>query len=267
MHVDARDPDRVRLHFSAPAEAPTTRGFASILAAGLDARGDYRSALRLAGHSAVESPQNAKVHELTSLALFASGEYRGAATEAHAALALGAPSDWSHLYAYYNDSDRYTEQLRKLEKSVADAPNSAPGHFLLGYQYLMTGAKDEAKQHFAQAAKLTPNDKLAQHILKQLESSGEVTPPKLPKQPDEAKGKSLYAPWLRLSQLHQPISAFGRANQEHHALGRQGVLCRLIEFTRGTDRLLIDLHDEHAAADTGPGSRSIRLDFLDERLP
>jgi cysteine desulfuration protein SufE len=36
LHVDASDPKRVRLHFSAPAEAPTTRGFASILAAGLD---------------------------------------------------------------------------------------------------------------------------------------------------------------------------------------------------------------------------------------
>src|ERR1700761_785184 len=38
LHVDASDPDRVRLHFSAPAEAPTTRGFASILATGLDER-------------------------------------------------------------------------------------------------------------------------------------------------------------------------------------------------------------------------------------
>lgn len=36
MHVDAADPEHVRLHFSAPAEAPTTRGFAAILAAGLD---------------------------------------------------------------------------------------------------------------------------------------------------------------------------------------------------------------------------------------
>jgi cysteine desulfuration protein SufE len=36
LHVDATDPNRVRLYFSAPAEAPTTRGFASILAAGLD---------------------------------------------------------------------------------------------------------------------------------------------------------------------------------------------------------------------------------------
>src|SRR5690349_13316433 len=36
LHVDAGDPEHVRLYFSAPAEAPTTRGFAAILAAGLD---------------------------------------------------------------------------------------------------------------------------------------------------------------------------------------------------------------------------------------
>ncbi|MCV7149907.1 SufE family protein [Mycolicibacterium pyrenivorans] len=36
LHVDAEDRSRVRLYFSAPAEAPTTRGFAAILAAGLD---------------------------------------------------------------------------------------------------------------------------------------------------------------------------------------------------------------------------------------
>ena len=36
LHVDATDRARVRLYFSAPAEAPTTRGFAAILSAGLD---------------------------------------------------------------------------------------------------------------------------------------------------------------------------------------------------------------------------------------
>jgi len=36
LHVDAADRAKVRLYFSAPAEAPTTRGFAAILAAGLD---------------------------------------------------------------------------------------------------------------------------------------------------------------------------------------------------------------------------------------
>jgi len=36
LHVDAGDRADVRLFFSAPAQAPTTRGFASILATGLD---------------------------------------------------------------------------------------------------------------------------------------------------------------------------------------------------------------------------------------
>ena len=36
LHVDAEDRGHVRLYFSAPPEAPTTRGFASILATGLD---------------------------------------------------------------------------------------------------------------------------------------------------------------------------------------------------------------------------------------
>jgi cysteine desulfuration protein SufE len=36
LHVDVADRGKVRLYFSAPAEAPTTRGFAAILAAGLD---------------------------------------------------------------------------------------------------------------------------------------------------------------------------------------------------------------------------------------
>lgn len=36
LSVDAQDTAHVRLHFSAPPEAPTTRGFASILHQGLD---------------------------------------------------------------------------------------------------------------------------------------------------------------------------------------------------------------------------------------
>jgi hypothetical protein len=158
------------------------------------AQGDYHNALRLAGHASVEAPQNPKVHELTSLAMFATGEYRGAATAAHAALVLGTPSDWTNLYSYYNDAPKYTEQLRKLEKAVSDTPTAAAAQFLLGYHYLMTGAKAEAKKHFAEAARLTPNDKLAQHIVKQLEANQAVTPPVLPEQPGAQgapKGKQL----------------------------------------------------------------------------
>lgn len=57
LAVDSSDLDKVRLHFSAPAEAPTTRGFASILHQGLDGHSaatilevpdDFYSALGLA---------------------------------------------------------------------------------------------------------------------------------------------------------------------------------------------------------------------------
>lgn len=147
-------------------------------------RGEYRKSLRLAGHAAVESPENAKIHELTSLALMALGDYRGAAIEAHAVLAFGKASDWNALYAYYNDADKYTKQLRTLEEHVKAHPTSAEGHFLLGFQYLMIGAKGDAKKHMAEAAKLTPKDKLAAQLLEQL-GGRPVTPP--PPKPGGAK--------------------------------------------------------------------------------
>jgi tetratricopeptide (TPR) repeat protein len=146
--------------------------------------GDYRDALRLASHAAIESPQNVKVHELMSLARFALGDYRGAATEAHAAMAFGPVSDWATLSAHYGDPEAYTKQLRALEKYAGENKSAAEGHFLSAYHYLMVGARDDAKTQMALAVKLTPKDKLAAHVLQQLESGQPVTPPKAePPQP------------------------------------------------------------------------------------
>ena len=39
------------------------------------------------------------------------------------------------------EAEKYTVQLRALEKTVIDNPQSAPNHFLLGYHYLMIGAR------------------------------------------------------------------------------------------------------------------------------
>ena len=112
-----------------------------------------------------------------SLSLFALKDYRGAATAAHAALAMGPIGDWNGLFAYYGDADKYTTQLRTLEKYVGDNPSSAPGRFLLGYHYLLVGSRGEAKPQIAQAVKLTPGDKLAAHLLRQLEANVPITPP------------------------------------------------------------------------------------------
>jgi tetratricopeptide (TPR) repeat protein len=147
-------------------------------------RGDYQNALRLGGHAAVDAPRNPKVHELISLALFALGKYRPAASEAHAAMALGAIASWNDLYAYYNDVNKYTTQLRALEKAAAENSRDAADHFLLGYHYLMTGARDNAKTELADAVKLTPHDKLASHYLQEIQSNSPLTPPQTASRPE-----------------------------------------------------------------------------------
>lgn len=145
--------------------------------------GDYHKALRLGGHAAVDAPRNPKAHELISLALFALGNYRPAASEAHAAMALGAIAEWKDLYGYYDSVEKYTTHLRALEKAAAANPNDAADHFLLGYHYLMTGARDNAKTEFASAVKLTPKDKLASHYLRELQSNSPLTPPVMAARP------------------------------------------------------------------------------------
>jgi HEPN domain-containing protein len=160
------------------------------------ASGDYHNALRMANHAAVDSPQNPRAHELMSLSLFALKDYRGAALEAHAALSLGPPADWSELYSYYGNLDTYTAQLRDLEKYSQDNPDSAGAHFLRAYQYLMTGNKDAFHSQMALASKLAPKDKLSAELLK---DNGELsapasapTPP--PKAPNGAQENTTPAP-------------------------------------------------------------------------
>ena len=130
--------------------------------------GDYRQALRLANHAAVDAPRDARAHEAMSLALFSINDYRGAALEAHAAAALGPVSDWASLAAYYADTEAYTTQMRAMEKFVTENDASAEGHFLAGYHYLMTGYNDAARQQLEKALELMPKDEVAQQLLKKL---------------------------------------------------------------------------------------------------
>lgn len=136
--------------------------------------GRYHDATRLATHAAVESPRNPKAHELMSLSMFAAGDWRGAAIEAHAAIALGPIADWATLFGYYGDQTKYTNQLRALEKYSHENPKAADARFLRAYHYLMSGHTDAAKEQLAEAVKLTPNDKLAAELLKKY--SGNAAP-------------------------------------------------------------------------------------------
>jgi TolA-binding protein len=126
--------------------------------------------MRLAGHASVDAPQDASAHELASLSMFAVGDYRGASMEAHAVAALGTPSNWEQLISNYADAQTYSDQLRALEKYVTENETSADAHFLLGMQYLMTGYQSAAASQFAKVTQLTPNDQIAQGLLKKLQA-------------------------------------------------------------------------------------------------
>jgi tetratricopeptide (TPR) repeat protein len=148
-------------------------------AAAAFAQGEFRDATHLAAHAAVDDPRSQKVHLLLSLGLFATGEYRGAAIEAHAVASLGKVPDWPTVYGLYNNVDTYTTHLRALEKYVRDKPSSAEARFLLGFQYMMAGHTDAARDEFLKALKLAPKDRLAARLLKE---EGGTVPPEIAKQ-------------------------------------------------------------------------------------
>jgi hypothetical protein len=146
--------------------------------------GQYAEAARWASHAAIENPKNAKVHELASLALFALKDYRGANMEAHAALSLAPPADWSTLYSYYGDVNTYNQQLDALVSYIGEHTKAFDARFVLAYQDLMMGHKDAAKDELEQVAKGVSQDKLAIQLLQKL---GGSTPPATAGKPVEQR--------------------------------------------------------------------------------
>jgi tetratricopeptide (TPR) repeat protein len=149
------------------------------------ARGQYSEAARLASHAAVETPRNAKVHELLSLALFALKDYRGSNMEAHAALALAPPADWETLFNYYGDMATYTQQLDTLAKYLTENRQAADARFVLAYHDMMMGHAAEARSELAQVVKMVPKDKLAASLLDKLSGTApqQTTLPPVPPKP------------------------------------------------------------------------------------
>ncbi len=127
--------------------------------------GDYQAAMRMAGHALVDSPQDQAAHQIMELAMFATGDYRGAAMEAHAVVHFGGVPTWANVYDLQQNVDAYTNELRALEQFVRDKPNAAEGQFLLGFHYMITGDKADARDHLATAATAIPSDKIAAQLL------------------------------------------------------------------------------------------------------
>jgi hypothetical protein len=133
--------------------------------------GNYREAMRFAGHAIVDQPQDPRAHAILSLAAFASGNYQAAAAEAHAVASINGVPSWSQIYGIYGDVDKFTSQLRQLEYDAKQHPQDAHAHFLLGFLYMAMGHQAEAQEQLAQAAQQMPNDRIAANLLTQVGGS------------------------------------------------------------------------------------------------
>jgi tetratricopeptide (TPR) repeat protein len=131
-------------------------------------QGNYQQALQLTDQALKEMPSDANLHEFRGLCLFALGQYREAAATLYAVLSVGPGWDWTTMVSLYPDVDTYTAQLRKLEAYLDANPNANDARFVLAYEYLTTGYKDQAKDQLAMIVKAVPNDAVSQQLYQML---------------------------------------------------------------------------------------------------
>lgn len=167
--------------------------------------GNYQDAVRLASHAAIDNPRDPNVHLLLSLSMFAMGNYRGAAMEAHGIVAMGQNVDWPSLIGFYSDVGPYTQQLRALEAAAEKNPSSADDKFLLGFLYLTQGNRDAAQIPLLGALTIVPQDRIAADLLTR---AGGQVPENIARQ--QATTPQPGTPGSRMGQLPPAANAPGR---------------------------------------------------------
>jgi hypothetical protein len=130
--------------------------------------GKYADAQARVEQAIAKLPSDAALHEFRCLCLFAQGKYKDAAAGLYAVLAAGPGWNWETVRGLYGDPEDYTKQLRALEGYVKDHPDAGDGHFLLAYQYLVLGSKDNAVNQFQEVVRVQPGDKLSGELVKAL---------------------------------------------------------------------------------------------------
>ena len=134
------------------------------------------------------SPKDSVIHEVRALTLFALGRYPEAAATLNSVLVSAPGMDWTTISNVYGSVDAYTAHLRKLEDSCRANPDSAAGHFVLAYHYLVGGHADMAAEALKVVVAKQPGDLVAKRLLEA------ITPPEEPKPGAEQQAASVSQP-------------------------------------------------------------------------
>jgi len=127
-------------------------------------QGDYLAASKSIDEALAYTPGDVTLHEFRALVFFALGKYSDAAGVLNSALASGPGWSWDTMIGFYNGSETYNEQLRKLEAYVKGAPDKADARFLLGYHYMVCGHMEKSNEQFAKACELQPADTISRQL-------------------------------------------------------------------------------------------------------
>ncbi len=163
---------------AAPPEQAVASQSASALDQARDAfkAGDYGKASQLDQQALAQAPNDTSLHEFLGLVYFAQGKYDQAAEPLYAVLSVGPGWDWTTVSGMYPDVETYTQQLRALEASVRENPNSAPTRFVLAYHYLVEGHDQNAVDQLKAAVRLQPGDTLSAQLIAHLQPTGSAQP-------------------------------------------------------------------------------------------
>src|SRR5271166_1655729 len=156
--------------------------------------GNYSLALDLTDQALRQLPNDVSLHEFRALALFALQRYDEAATALYAVLSAGPGWDWPTLIGLYSDVNVYTGQLRALEASIKQNPQSAAARFVLAYHYLTAGHADAAISQLKDVTQLQPKDIVAAQLLRQLQQASPGWPGIAPTTPAPAQAAAGAAP-------------------------------------------------------------------------
>jgi hypothetical protein len=127
-------------------------------------QGDYLAASKAVDEAIGYTPGDVTLHEYRALVFFTLGKYSDAAGVLNPVLASGPGWSWDTMIGFYNGSEAYNEQLRKLEAYVKAAPDKADARFLLGYHYMVCGHMDKSYEQFAKASELQPADSISRQL-------------------------------------------------------------------------------------------------------
>jgi tetratricopeptide (TPR) repeat protein len=162
-------------------------------------RSDYVTAMSAVDEALGYTPGDVTLHEYRALVLFALGKYADAAGVLNPVLASGPGWGWSTMVDFYDSSTTYDEQLRKLEAYVKGDPDGAPGHFLLGYHYMVCGHTEQSYEQFAKTVELQPADSIARQLRDLTKSSlpdGSDADAPPPVRPDPVPPEKLVGTWV-----------------------------------------------------------------------